>query len=115
MISITGFLSTTGSSIFVPAIGVIETEFNERNREVVVLATALYVLGLGFGPFVFAPISELNGRQRAYVISMIGELQSDIRWPAKSVADRQNMDRIHIPKSWLCFCAKVSSSLSFIR
>lgn len=37
------------------------------------MTTALYVLGLGFGPFVFAPISELYGRQVAYSISMVGE------------------------------------------
>lgn len=39
---------------------------------VVTLTTALYVFGLGAGPFVFAPVSELKGRQTAYVWSMIG-------------------------------------------
>lgn len=72
IISITGFLSTSGSSIFVPATAEIETQFGGA-REVVILATALYVLGLGFGPFVFAPISELYGRQVSYTVSMIGE------------------------------------------
>lgn len=72
IISITGFLSTSGSSIFVPATSEIEAQFGGV-REVVILATALYVLGLGFGPFVFAPISELYGRQVSYTVSMIGE------------------------------------------
>jgi DHA1 family multidrug resistance protein-like MFS transporter len=57
----------------VPASAIIQSEFNVRQREVVTLTTALYVLGLGSGPFVFAPISELYGRQVAYTISMIGE------------------------------------------
>ncbi|GAA5909400.1 hypothetical protein JCM6882_000972 [Rhodosporidiobolus microsporus] len=70
-IALTGFLSTTGSSIFVPAASLIRNEFNV-SQEVVTLTTALYVLGLGFGPFVFAPISELYGRQRAYSTSQVG-------------------------------------------
>lgn len=74
IISITGFLATTGSSIFVPAAPIIMREFN-ASREVVTLTTALNVLGLGCGPFLFAPISELYGRQTAYSISMIGESQ----------------------------------------
>ena len=73
IISITGFLSTTGSSIFVPAAPIIMKEFNIGSREVVTLTTALYVLGLGCGPFVFAPTAELYGRQMAYAISMLGQ------------------------------------------
>lgn len=38
------------------------------------MTLSLYLVGLGCGPFVFAPLSELYGRQRAYVVSMIGEL-----------------------------------------
>ena len=72
LISITGFLSTTGSSIFVPAAPLISILF-PAPREVITMTTALYVLGLGFGPFVFAPISELWGRQVAYSASMVGE------------------------------------------
>lgn len=73
IISITGFLSTLGSSIFVPATAIIMEEYGLHSREVAVLTTSLYVMGLGSGPFVFAPISELYGRQAAYTISMIGE------------------------------------------
>ncbi|KAK4703134.1 hypothetical protein P7C70_g3089, partial [Phenoliferia sp. Uapishka_3] len=71
IIAFTGFLSTTGSSIFVPATSILRVEFGQPH-EVVVLTTALYVLGLGSGPFLFAPVSELYGRQVAYTLSMIG-------------------------------------------
>ncbi|GAA6007997.1 hypothetical protein JCM10207_006991 [Rhodosporidiobolus poonsookiae] len=71
LLAVTGLLSTTGSSIFVPAAPLLRTEFG-ISQEVATLTTSLYVLGLGAGPFVFAPISELYGRQRGYIISMIG-------------------------------------------
>lgn len=71
IISVTGFLSTTGSSIFVPATSIIQKEFG-TTHEIATLATALYVLGLGAGPFLFAPISELYGRQLSYTLSMTG-------------------------------------------
>lgn len=100
IISITGFLSTTGSSIFVPAAAIIAVEFQQPNREIVVLTTALYVLGLGWvaivfvecccwadktafsrcGPFLFAPISELYGRQVSYSTSMIGKRVEEDIW-----------------------------------
>jgi MFS transporter, DHA1 family, multidrug resistance protein len=57
----------------VPAAPIIREEFGIASREVVTLTTAIYVLGLGMGPFVFAPISELYGRQTAYSVSMLGE------------------------------------------
>lgn len=73
IISVTGFLSTTGSSILVPAAPYMQDEWNVQSRELITLATtALYVLGLGFGPFVFAPVAELFGRQLAYASSMTG-------------------------------------------
>ena len=34
------------------------------------LVTTVYVLGLGFGPFLWAPVSELWGRRTAYSVSM---------------------------------------------
>ena len=64
--------STTGSSILVPAAPFIQHEFGVQTREIVTLTTALYVAGLGCGPFVFAPLAELYGRQMAYSSSMLG-------------------------------------------
>ncbi|KAI5479749.1 MFS polyamine transporter [Pseudohyphozyma bogoriensis] len=66
-IAVTGFLSASALTLTSPRAGV---EFGETNTQVITLATALYVMGLGLGPFLFAPISELKGRQRAYLISM---------------------------------------------
>jgi hypothetical protein len=71
IISVTGFLSTVGSSIFVPAASEVRSTYSV-STEVATLTTVGYVLGLGCGPFVFAPISELWGRQRAYSTSMLG-------------------------------------------
>ncbi|BGP21196.1 MFS polyamine transporter [Rhodotorula toruloides] len=71
VIAVTGFLSTLDSSIFVPAMPILENRYRS-SREVITLTTSLYVAGLGCGPFVMAPIAELYGRQRAYSISMIG-------------------------------------------
>ncbi|KAI5474875.1 MFS polyamine transporter [Pseudohyphozyma bogoriensis] len=72
LVAVTGLLSTLTSSIFVPASSQIRTEFHETNSLVITLATALNVMGLGLGPFLFAPISELKGRRTAYLISMAG-------------------------------------------
>ncbi|GAA6009549.1 hypothetical protein JCM10207_003822 [Rhodosporidiobolus poonsookiae] len=71
VIATTGCLSTMSSSIIVPGLSAIQTQYHV-SHEVVTLLSALYVLGLGFGPFIFAPISELYGRQPAYVSSMVG-------------------------------------------
>lgn len=70
--------STTGSSIFVPATEIIQTEFGDKPHEVVVLTTAMYVLGLGAGPFLFAPVSELYGRQVSQILlSLVMEIGND--------------------------------------
>ncbi|BGP52525.1 hypothetical protein JCM8202v2_000079 [Rhodotorula sphaerocarpa] len=71
VIALTGFLSTLDSSIFVPALSTLQARYG-AGRELATLTISLYVVGLGCGPFVFAPISELYGRQKAYVASMIG-------------------------------------------
>ncbi|WOO79547.1 MFS transporter prlG [Vanrija pseudolonga] len=65
-VALTGFISTCGSSIAVPGVHAVMAEFGEHNTKIGVLITSFYVLGLGSGPFLFAPISELYGRQVAY-------------------------------------------------
>ncbi|WWC60184.1 uncharacterized protein I303_102749 [Kwoniella dejecticola CBS 10117] len=65
---LTGFISTAGSSIGIPGMHAVRDEFGVGFR-VGVLIPGAYVLGLGTGPFVFAPISELYGRQIAYISS----------------------------------------------
>lgn len=68
-VTVTGFISTSASSIAVPGIHDAMAEFGVHNLKIGVLITSFYVLGLGTGPFVFAPISELWGRQVAYLSS----------------------------------------------
>lgn len=69
-VALTGFISTCGSSIGVPGIHAVMDQFGVTNEKIGVLITTVYVLGLGCGPFIFAPISELYGRQTAYLISL---------------------------------------------
>ncbi|KIR32641.1 hypothetical protein I304_05432 [Cryptococcus deuterogattii CBS 10090] len=71
ILALTGFISTVGSSIGVPGLHAVMSEFGETNEKIGVLIAGAYVLGLGTGPFVFAPVSELYGRQVAYVSSQI--------------------------------------------
>lgn len=68
-ITVTGFISTSASSIAVPGMHAAMAEFGVHNLKIGTLITSFYVLGLGTGPFVFAPISELWGRQVAYLSS----------------------------------------------
>ncbi|WWD16614.1 hypothetical protein CI109_101042 [Kwoniella shandongensis] len=65
----TGFISTAGSSVGVPGMHAVMAEFGVTNEMIGVLIAGAYVLGLGTGPFLFAPISELYGRQPAYFSS----------------------------------------------
>ncbi|GAA5991335.1 hypothetical protein JCM10908_003263 [Rhodotorula pacifica] len=71
VIALTGFLSTADSSVFVADIPTVQERYH-ASKELATLTISLYVIGLGCGPFVFAPLSELYGRQMGYVISMIG-------------------------------------------
>ncbi|TFK57554.1 MFS general substrate transporter [Heliocybe sulcata] len=65
-----GFLSSLVSSIIVPALPNVMHEFRIKNDEVGTLTTSLFVLGLGVGPFLFAPLSELYGRMFVYRLTM---------------------------------------------
>ncbi|KAF2802456.1 MFS general substrate transporter [Mytilinidion resinicola] len=60
-----GFLAlaaSTASSIIGPAGNTI-AEYASVSREVSVLSVSLYILGFGFGPLCWAPISEIWGRR----------------------------------------------------
>lgn len=60
--------ATFASSIFSPASSYVEQEFH-KGREVVTLATSLFVLGYAVGPVVFAPLSELYGRRLPIIVA----------------------------------------------
>ena len=64
-----GFAVTLGSSVYVPGIPDIEAEFQISNT-VALLGLSMWVLGLGFGPVLAAPISETLGRSAVYRASI---------------------------------------------
>lgn len=63
-----GFAVTCGSSLITPATPEIAEQFNV-SRTASILALSLYVLGLGLGPMIAAPISEMYGRSVVYKVS----------------------------------------------
>lgn len=69
IISLMGFISPLGSSIVVPGCMYIDFKFRLHSRTLSLLTVSLFVLGLGIGPFLLAPASELKGRQPIYVLS----------------------------------------------
>jgi MFS family permease len=60
--------STLGSSIYSPAFPTIQHEFHVGST-VALLPLSLYVLALGFGPLLAAPIPETYGRHVVYLVS----------------------------------------------
>lgn len=62
------FLRTLGTSIIAPAVGTIRQEFH-ISTTVAILPLSLYVLAVGLGPILVAPLSETYGRWYVYVIS----------------------------------------------
>ena len=71
VISLMGFISPLGSSIVVPGDFFVDVEFHLHSRTLSLLTVSLFVLGLGMGPFLLAPASELKGRQPIYLVSSI--------------------------------------------
>ncbi|KAN0064138.1 hypothetical protein ACQY0O_003305 [Thecaphora frezii] len=67
VISLMGFVSPLGSSILVPGDKYLHDTFHLTERALSLLPISLFVLGLGFGPFILAPLSELKGRMPMYV------------------------------------------------
>jgi len=62
------FTGTLGSSIYTPAFPTIMKDFRV-SPTVALLPLSIYVLALGFGPLLAAPISESAGRRVVYAIS----------------------------------------------
>lgn len=59
---LTTLSATLGSSIFSPATTYIAKDY-DVGVEVATLGTALFLFGLGLGPLIWAPLSELYGRK----------------------------------------------------
>ena len=64
-----GFIVTFGSSVYTPGYLDVAKKFNVPST-VSLLGLSLYVLGLGFGPVLAAPISECKGRRIVYLGSL---------------------------------------------
>lgn len=62
LLGLTTFCVQVNSSVMSPAVDQLMRQFHV-SQEVAVLPTALFVLGFGFGPIMFAPVSEVFGRQ----------------------------------------------------
>ena len=63
-----GFAVTLGSSVYTPGYFELEKRFNV-SPTVALLPLSLYVLALGFGPVLAAPISETLGQRVVYLVS----------------------------------------------
>ncbi|KAH8593232.1 major facilitator superfamily domain-containing protein [Bisporella sp. PMI_857] len=59
--------STWASSVFTPAVPQVEKEF-DVGLEVGLLGMTLFLLGNGFGPLLFAPVSEAYGRKISVLV-----------------------------------------------
>ncbi|KAF2816742.1 MFS general substrate transporter [Mytilinidion resinicola] len=60
-----GFAVTIGSAMYAPAVGEIMEKFNVSETAALV-GLSVYVIGLGFGPVLAAPVSESLGRSIVY-------------------------------------------------
>lgn len=62
MYGVTTLVSQYSSAAMAPIIGEIQNAFGVRFK-VAILGTCLYILGIAFGPMLFAPLSEVYGRK----------------------------------------------------
>ncbi|KAF2399651.1 putative bicyclomycin resistance protein [Trichodelitschia bisporula] len=63
------FVVTFGSSVYSPGYPLVAKEFHV-SKEAAILPLSLYVIGLGLGPAIAAPISETYGRLPVYQLSL---------------------------------------------
>lgn len=71
VLAYTCLCSTFTSSIFSASTQTVAEVFGV-SVEVAILSTSLYVLGYAFGPLIWGPFSELQGRKLPIVIGMLG-------------------------------------------
>ncbi|KAI0453578.1 major facilitator superfamily domain-containing protein [Xylaria acuta] len=69
VVATTCFVVAFASSVVTPDIDGVASEFG-CSREVALLSITLFVVGFGVGPLVFAPLSEVYGRQVIYVSTL---------------------------------------------
>jgi MFS family permease len=67
IISLMAIMSPLASSMFTPGIGQIAEDL-QTLPETVIGATTGFVVFLGIGPLILAPLSETFGRRRLYIV-----------------------------------------------
>ncbi|PQE27675.1 major facilitator superfamily transporter protein [Rutstroemia sp. NJR-2017a BBW] len=68
IVSASSFCVTCTSSMYTSTYGQLEKEF-DCSREVATLGLSMFILGLGLGPMLLAPLSEFYGRRPIYIAS----------------------------------------------
>ncbi|EWZ97444.1 hypothetical protein FOWG_01915 [Fusarium oxysporum f. sp. lycopersici MN25] len=66
LVSALTFVTPLASSMFAPGVPQLMVEFGSQSRELASFCVSVYVLGFAAGPMIFAPLSELYGRQVVY-------------------------------------------------
>ncbi|KAI1145737.1 major facilitator superfamily domain-containing protein [Nemania diffusa] len=70
VVATTCFVVAFASSVITPDIAGVADEFH-TSQEVALLSITLFVVGFGVGPLVFAPLSEVYGRQVIYISTLL--------------------------------------------
>ncbi|KAM3065181.1 hypothetical protein ACMFMG_010377 [Clarireedia jacksonii] len=68
IVSASSFCVTCTSSMYTSTYAQLEKEF-DCSREVATLGLSMFILGLGLGPMLLAPLSEFYGRRPIYITS----------------------------------------------
>ncbi|KAJ4246599.1 hypothetical protein NW762_013541 [Fusarium torreyae] len=72
LVSSLTFITPLASSMFAPGVPQLMVEFNSQSSELASFCVSVYVLGFAAGPMIFAPLSELYGRQIVYHCCNVG-------------------------------------------
>jgi len=97
ILAYTCLCSTFTSSIFSTATKSISAEFHV-SIEVAVISSSLYILGYAFGPLVWGPFSELEGRKLPILIGMFGFMIFNF-----AVAVAKDLQTVMICRFWSGF------------
>ncbi|KAF5228001.1 hypothetical protein FAUST_11390 [Fusarium austroamericanum] len=72
LVSALTFVTPLASSMFAPGVPQLMVEFGSRSPELASFCVSVYVLGFAAGPMIFAPLSEIYGRQIVYHCCNVG-------------------------------------------
>ncbi|KAL7410235.1 major facilitator superfamily domain-containing protein [Mrakia frigida] len=70
LIASTALVSTLTASMPVPSLSPMGVELGVTNPELLTTSFSIFMLGVGAGPFVFSPLSEIYGRKPMYTSTM---------------------------------------------